>query len=225
MFPSWKQWKKWSLPSKLTAIGAYVSIISLILAIIFFIIPDAQQEENLGKKEREIPIINMLVKNEHRNYNEGTDVFGIKWEKDYSSHIIEIKNISKRKSIKQLSLILEFKAASIIYRNVILASGSKGIEPGKNITGELQVTGPLFIGKKPETKVIPMQPANIFNATIEEIFPEGSVTFRVILNKNEPQEMFVKAQYYYEAGKELKLKVFEGNWPKDQKFVKFPALK
>lgn len=35
LIPTRKQWKKWSLPSKLTAIGAYVGIIALVVTIVF----------------------------------------------------------------------------------------------------------------------------------------------------------------------------------------------
>ncbi len=37
--PSRDQWRKWSLPSKLTAIGAYVGIVSIPLAIALFALP------------------------------------------------------------------------------------------------------------------------------------------------------------------------------------------
>lgn len=36
MIPSREQWKRWSLPSKLTAIGAYVGILGLVLTVLFF---------------------------------------------------------------------------------------------------------------------------------------------------------------------------------------------
>lgn len=37
MIPTKKQWSKWSLPSKLTAIGAYVGVLGLILAALTFL--------------------------------------------------------------------------------------------------------------------------------------------------------------------------------------------
>lgn len=37
MIPTRTQWKKWSLPSRLTAIGTYVGIIGLVLAVVFFV--------------------------------------------------------------------------------------------------------------------------------------------------------------------------------------------
>ena len=43
---------------------------------------------------KEAPIINMVVKNEHRNYDDGADVFGVKWKNSYSSYAIEIKNMN-----------------------------------------------------------------------------------------------------------------------------------
>ncbi len=38
LIPTRKQWNEWSLPSKLTAIGAYVGIIGLVLGVVFFVI-------------------------------------------------------------------------------------------------------------------------------------------------------------------------------------------
>ena len=38
MIPNRKQWKKWTLPSKLTAIGAYIGVIGLIITIIWLLI-------------------------------------------------------------------------------------------------------------------------------------------------------------------------------------------
>lgn len=37
LFPTKNQWQGWSLPSKLTAIGAYVGILGIVLSIVFFI--------------------------------------------------------------------------------------------------------------------------------------------------------------------------------------------
>jgi len=178
---------------------------------------------NSSSLNKEAPIINMVVKNEHRNYDDGADVFGVKWKNSYSSHTIEIKNMNKSKSIKQFSLVLGFNA-SIIYNNAILTPGAKGIKAGKDIASELQVTGPLFVDNKPETKVMPIRVANIFNQTVEEIFPEGSVTWRVILNSKDEQEIFGEVKYYYESPEGLRQKAFPFHMSKDQAFAKFPDL-
>ena len=34
LFPTWHQWSKWSLPSKLTAIGAWIGILSLVITMV-----------------------------------------------------------------------------------------------------------------------------------------------------------------------------------------------
>lgn len=44
MLPTKKQWAKWSLPSKLTAIGAYVGVLGVLLSIFFFFITDTKQQ-------------------------------------------------------------------------------------------------------------------------------------------------------------------------------------
>lgn len=38
MIPTKKQWRGWSLPSKLTAVGAYVGIIALVISVLFLLI-------------------------------------------------------------------------------------------------------------------------------------------------------------------------------------------
>jgi len=43
LLPSKKQWQKWSFPSKLTAVGTYVGILALLVAVIFFVILQKQQ--------------------------------------------------------------------------------------------------------------------------------------------------------------------------------------
>lgn len=48
MFPSSKQWKKWSLPSKLTAIGAFIGGLGIVLSIVFFIVPYIKKTEKIG---------------------------------------------------------------------------------------------------------------------------------------------------------------------------------
>lgn len=50
MIPTKGQWQKWSLPSKLTAIGAYVGILGVILTVIFFFVPYVFHT-NSSKKE------------------------------------------------------------------------------------------------------------------------------------------------------------------------------
>ncbi|OOE39225.1 hypothetical protein BZG06_15825 [Salinivibrio kushneri] len=45
MIPTRNQWEKWSLPSKLTAVGAYVGLISLIISLISFNFPSSSAPE------------------------------------------------------------------------------------------------------------------------------------------------------------------------------------
>lgn len=54
-FPTKKQWKNWSLASKLTAIGAYVGIIALILSIVFFFIPLIFKDTSSLKQDNNLP--------------------------------------------------------------------------------------------------------------------------------------------------------------------------
>src|SRR6266511_540798 len=42
LFPSRQQWENWSLPSRLTAIGSYLSIIGMGLTVAFFFWPRAK---------------------------------------------------------------------------------------------------------------------------------------------------------------------------------------
>jgi hypothetical protein len=39
--PSRQQWRQWSLPSKLTALGAYIGVIGVVLSALFFALPHA----------------------------------------------------------------------------------------------------------------------------------------------------------------------------------------
>lgn len=177
-----------------------------------------------SKPDDTVPEAAMIVKNEHKNYDAGADVFGVSWKKEYSLHTIEIRNKSNKKSMKQFSLLLEF-SASVLHNSVVLENGVKGIKTGKDISIEMVIKGPLEKGEKAETKVLPMKPANVFNPIIEELFPEGSVIFRVILNNSEPQAIYSEIKYYYESGGELKQAVFAGNMTKDETETKFPNLK
>lgn len=199
--------------------------IIVISAIIFCLVFGTATCGTLYQTRREeVPAVDMLIKNEHKSYDVGADVFGITWEKDYSLHTVRIRNMSNNKSIKELSLLLEFSAA-VRYRGIASMSGARGVKQGKEIIGEMQVTGPLNKNKVPETKVMSMGFVNVFNPTVEELFPEGLVVFRVILNSNEPQEIFARIRYYYESGKKLKQALFKGRMGKDKTKARFPNLK
>jgi len=39
LIPTKAQWREWSLPSKLTCIGAYLGVLSIVLAVVFFVWP------------------------------------------------------------------------------------------------------------------------------------------------------------------------------------------
>jgi len=38
LWPRWSQWRRWSLPSKLTAIGAFVAVVSFVIMIGIFVL-------------------------------------------------------------------------------------------------------------------------------------------------------------------------------------------
>lgn len=39
MLPSRQQWRRWTLPTKLTAIGVYAGILSVVLSVLFYVLP------------------------------------------------------------------------------------------------------------------------------------------------------------------------------------------
>ncbi|MEX3813755.1 hypothetical protein AB3X96_26420 [Paraburkholderia sp. BR13439] len=39
LIPTKEQWNKWSLPSKLTFAGTFVGVLSLLLTVLFFVLP------------------------------------------------------------------------------------------------------------------------------------------------------------------------------------------
>jgi hypothetical protein len=62
MFPTKQQWKRWSLPAKLTAVGAYVGIVGLILTIASFFVADSAQPTDDLESARVLQIQEELLK-------------------------------------------------------------------------------------------------------------------------------------------------------------------
>ena len=52
IFPSGKQWKSWSLPSKLTAVGAYTTLVAVGLSIAFFLLSHNQEPKQLAAPDK-----------------------------------------------------------------------------------------------------------------------------------------------------------------------------
>lgn len=62
LFPTKKQWKQWSLPSKLTAIGAWLGIIGIILTIVFFTLSYFEQRSESSKQQNSLsPETNKII--------------------------------------------------------------------------------------------------------------------------------------------------------------------
>jgi hypothetical protein len=58
LIPSRTQWKRWSLPSKLTCIGAYVGLLSVLLAVVFYLLPAANTvNKNVAVSQSRFPEI------------------------------------------------------------------------------------------------------------------------------------------------------------------------
>ena len=77
-WPSTKQWKSWSLPTKLTAIGTLVGLVSLGL----YVLDKGLYIANVGTSEAEVEAIVRRVAQEYRDelkskYPEAHTVFGI----------------------------------------------------------------------------------------------------------------------------------------------------
>jgi len=73
LFPTKRQWFSWSLPSKLTAIGCYAGVISLLLGFVFFFLSYDTESLRVHKKTAVIPLV------ESEDVHLGDNVFPEKW--------------------------------------------------------------------------------------------------------------------------------------------------
>jgi len=73
LFPTKHQWSSWSLPSKLTAIGCYAGIISLLLGCIFFFLSNNTEPLRIQKKTAVVSLV------ESEDVHLGDNVFPEQW--------------------------------------------------------------------------------------------------------------------------------------------------
>lgn len=73
LLPTKQQWSNWSLPSKLTAIGCYAGIISLLLGFVFFFL---SQNTNPLRNQKRTAIVSLV---EAEDVHLGDNVFPERW--------------------------------------------------------------------------------------------------------------------------------------------------
>jgi len=73
LFPTKRQWSSWSLPSKLTTIGCYAGIISLLLGFVFFFLSHNKEPVRVHKNTAVVPLV------ESEDVHLGDNVFPEQW--------------------------------------------------------------------------------------------------------------------------------------------------